>query len=425
MFLFLFLFLLSSIHLQSTVVYGERRDRSISWLNGERRNRSISWWWSSPATADDPGVDGLLNFVSNNTDIVSSVMMRCGVYTCLRNESSARPHATCLNNHGMGGKVTGNVSAACLRVIPVMLRLGVKVELWLGEDDSYQSAQLLFDHPEDTAQDLLAVVAQNPGITGFNIDLEPGHGQGNATTDTKRFSQFLGIVTNILNKKGVRFTADVSCQSTNTTAAANTFTSDCITLGQSGVNRLMNMRTYNAVSYEEWMYQYLAPALVAEGNLHVVGIGLGCWTQGKKEAHEWSTTPLSAEQRICYLMNQSKNMELDMFTIRQNETSHPEYGNWPESFWIDPLRRWMIGGGCDAQLPLRTQCPTASVGPQHSWKLGGMAPHCCISFSKRGTNATCKTACAKQECAADSNMHWVPLNYSHNPFTCCRNSVLK
>ena len=53
--------------------------------------------------------------------------------------------------------------------------LGVKIELWLGEDDSRQSALHLFADPAKVAKDLLAVAAANEGLTGFNIDLETAH----------------------------------------------------------------------------------------------------------------------------------------------------------------------------------------------------------------------------------------------------------
>lgn len=379
--------------------------------------KSISWWWTSPSTPNDPGVDGFLNFVTNNTDIVSSVIMNCGVVTCIHNRSSVRPHAKCLNNHGIGGKITGNLSEACLRVIPELTRLGIKTELWLGEDDSYESAQYLFDHPNETAADLLTLVSNYPAIKGFNLDLESGQG---TPADTSRYATFLGTVTNLLNTRTqgqVRFTADVSCS-----LAAfqhNSFTGNCKTLAGSGVNRIMNMRTYNAVSYEEWVYSYLAPAFIETKDQDVVGIGLGCWDYGNhsQEGSEWSVTAKSAEERICYLINQSKTVELDMFTIRQNQIK-PNYGDWPQSFWIAPLRRFMTDTTCEAKIPKHTVCPIASVGPANSWRPGGTAAHCCISMSHRG-NKTCNDACAKKECLSTKGMHWVALNYSHNPFTCC------
>ena len=372
--------------------------------------RQISWWWSSPATEDDPGVKGLLNFVSNNTDIVTTIIARCGIVTCVRNTSTHRPHSTCLNNNGTGGKITGELTKACMYVLPELKKLGVRVELWLGEDDSYESAQYLFKHPEETAQDLLKVADKYKGwIQGFNLDLEPGVG-GNST-DVMHFSSFLGQVTKVLNAEGLRFSADVGCLSVD--SPENSFATDCTTLSHSGVNRLMNMRTYNAQSFEEWVYTRLFPALSGGVQHNVIGMGLGCWADG----NIWSTTAVSAEDRICYLMNQSSlfSQELDMFTIAMDDKHQ-----WPLDFWLSPLRKWMGGGTCNAKIPVRTTCPNATVGDrEHSWFPGG-PPHCCVSFGNRGQGLHCNETCAEQECLSDKGMVWLPENYSTHPYTCCR-----
>eukprot|EP00939_MAST-03C_sp_MAST-3C-sp1_P000813 g813.t1 len=385
-------------------------------------SRSISWWWSAPENPEDPLVEGLLDFVKKNTDIVTTVIARCGIYTCLRNESSHRPNATCLNNGGIGGKIGGNISRACAYAIPKISDMGVRVEIWLGEDDSYESARYLFDHAEETAADLLDVASHYPDIRGFNIDLEPGRGEA---SDTLRYAQFLGTVTNVLNQHGLRFSADVGCRSVEEGSPG--MNSNCTVLARSGVNRLMNMRTYNALSYEEWVYTRFEPSIRDVDRHDVIGMGLGCWIDEEKNG-TWSTTPESAELRICYLMNQSALFapEIDMFTLRQTASSDlPPYGNFPETFWIAPLRKWMAGGGCEnATTPKRTRCPNATVGPSGSWKLGGDEPHCCVSFAHRGNGETCNKTCALAECLSDPGMEWKPENYSTHPYTCCRAGYL-
>lgn len=134
-------------------------------------------------------------------------MMRCGVYTCARDPNNK---TNCLNNGGTGGKLTGNISDACLRALPVLASLGIRAELWLGEDGSYSSARYLFDHAEDTAQDLIALSEAHPTIVGFNIDLEPWSYATNAS-DTALLAAFLGDVTAALSSEGLRFSADVTC----------------------------------------------------------------------------------------------------------------------------------------------------------------------------------------------------------------------
>ena len=295
---------------------------------------------------------------------------------------------------------------------PRLTALGIRTELWLGEDDSISSARYLFAHPAETARDLLAVAARHLDIAGFNIDLESGGGN---STDVQNFAAFLGTVTAALRggtaaaSRPLRFSADVGCG-----MGGAPLLSDCAPLIGSGVDRLMTMRTYNAISYEAWIYGDLAPALALR-RPDVLGVGLGCWVDGRTN-QTWSTTPISASQRACYLMNQSVQ-EIEMFTIRQGQADARL--NFPEPFWIAPLRQYMSGAGCAAEIPQRTVCPKATVGPADSWVPGGDAPHCCVSFAKRG-DAVCNRTCAQAECAADPGMVWKPENYSIHPYTCCR-----
>ena len=144
----------------------------------------------------------------------------------------------------------------------------------------------------------------------------------------------------------------------------------------------------------------------------MVGHGLGCYVDGETE-DTWAVTAESAEQRICYLMNQSAT-ELDVFQINQDGADA-----WPESFWIPQLEKFLAGGGCDAEIPARTACPNATVGPADSWSVGGDAPGCCVSSSSR-VGAYCDQACAEAECAAAPGMAWKPENYSTHPYECCK-----
>jgi hypothetical protein len=375
----------------------------------DRPPRQISWWWTSPDAADDPGVDGLLTFCSDHRSIITTVIMNCGVHTCERNSSTHRPNATCLNNGGIGGKLTGNLSAACLRAIPKLTELGIRTELWLGEDDSMESAKYLFAHPEQTAADLLALARAHPAIKGFNLDLEPGRG---IDRNSSRMAAFLGVVSKVLGERSLRFSADVGC--TASTAQADCLTCDCAALSRSGVHRLMDMSTYNALDYEEWLYAKAAPSIGLEAT-GVIGHGLGCWIDAHTNGTDhWSVTATSAEQRVCYLMNQSAT-EIDMFTIKQDAKAR-----FPEPFWIAPLEKFMSGGSCVAELPMHTKCPKATVGPPDSWQLSDEDKHCCISSARRGPDAVCNKACAEAECAADPGMFWKPENYSIHPYECCR-----
>jgi len=58
----------------------------------------------------------------------------------------------------------------------------------------------MFAHAADTADALLHVAAEHPGIVGFNIDLETGASTTQA--DTEAFAGFLGTVTRALRQVG-------------------------------------------------------------------------------------------------------------------------------------------------------------------------------------------------------------------------------
>ena len=137
--------------------------------------RAVSWWWDTPPSADDPAVAATLEFCTQHRDIVTTLIMRCNVLTCCRAGTGecgnavnhSIPRGSCTNNKGVGGVLTGEVSPACKKMIPALTALGIRSELWLGEDDAMSSARYLFAHAEETAADLLAVAKANPGYA-FN-----------------------------------------------------------------------------------------------------------------------------------------------------------------------------------------------------------------------------------------------------------------
>lgn len=219
--------------------------------------RSVSWWWAtsmddcSNSSAPCPEVDALVNFTKAHPTIVHTVIMRCGIVTCCRlncgdcpqspwNASCDTTRTNCSNNNGVGGTVVGELSPACKLAIPAMTQLGVRVELWLGEDDSITSARYLFAHPSETAAALLGVAAANPDIKGFNIDLETSKG---TAEDADAFAAFLSSVTDALAKAPggpLRFSADVACRD-EASIDANPLATNCSKLGRAG--RIMNMAT--------------------------------------------------------------------------------------------------------------------------------------------------------------------------------------
>ena len=354
----------------------------------------VGWWWDAPTSADDPRVNGLLSFAQENTDIVSTVLMRCGPST-------------------KNGTIQGDLVPACIRAIPALAALGVESELWLGETDDISAAAELMEHSDDVVATLKALGTAHPALRGFNFDLEISSAV-NCTATQRCDDMFAGFLAAV--KAGVggafRITADVDCSPA--TGGYAPIMSNCSLLA-SAADAVMDMRTYNGVSERAW-YEEAAPALGISG----VNIGLGCWNDSRTE-NTWALTSQSAEQRICYLLNHSVP-EIDMFRLKFDAATGAPI--WPYPFWVGALKRYVQGGGC-APAPLPTgHCPSdggwiddASVVPRYS--------PCCTLSAKAENRTACApkaspAACAQQQCEAAGLGHvWVPRDYSHFPYTCC------
>lgn len=404
-------------------------DRSL--MDHAASSRSVGWWWNGAGlSASAPAVHGLLDFCTRNRAIVTTVMMRCGVHTCCRTGTGdcgnaiGRPTGGCTNNHGIGGTIAGELSDGCKAVIPRLAQLGVRPEIWLGQDDSLSSARYLFNHSAQTATALLSVCKDSPDIKGFNLDLETKAAV--TAGDVARFASFLGDVTKaLLSARGLRFSADVGCVSLD--EGSGPLASDCRRLGASGVSKLMEMATYNAGSYAEWFG--VAQDSIGTVPPSVLGVGLGCWNNRAPNG-SWSMTARSAEERLCYLANRSVR-EVEMYDLRPGSTlGQLRAGEWgdPEDFWIAPLQRYMKGGGCEATIPAPWVCPNASLvgGPPFAWRHAPATParqnvSCCESNGNRGASwPTCSVACAKKECQARPGWRWVLQDYLKHPYLCCR-----
>jgi hypothetical protein len=218
-------------------------------------SRRVGWWWDAPSTAADPKVDALLGFAKNHTSIVASVMMLCGPTT-------------------KTGAVVGELLPSCARAIPALEKLGVDSELWLGETDSYNNSQLLFADPAKTVEALTKLGKDYPGIKGFNFDMEVGGSECKGAHCATGYAAFLSAVRTGLQATGrkYRITADTACAAGASGGWAPMIGS-CAVLA-TGADKILNMETYNAVSWEAWMAQ-LKPALQPGVPLEKLGAGLG------------------------------------------------------------------------------------------------------------------------------------------------------
>ena len=223
---------------------------------------AISWWVSNLVSGCDdpagpcPAADALLGWLNANSDIVDTLILRCGVFTCCRTgcgecggtlnaSRCGKPAGTCENGGGVGGTISGKVSAACHRVLPKLHALGVRAELWLGNDDSLVSARHLLQRPNETATALLDLARQNSNIAGFNIDLEAG---GGTVADGLLHRAFLEQVRGTLSQAGgLRLSSDVAC-SNFAGILGRPLASNCSLLGDANLHggRIMNMATYDA-----------------------------------------------------------------------------------------------------------------------------------------------------------------------------------
>ena len=355
----------------------------------------VGWWWDAPTTsAADPRAVGLISFAKAHTDIVSTVLMRCGPST-------------------KNGSIVGDVVPACARVIPSLAALGVESELWLGETDDVAAAVTLMKDPASVVARLKALGAAHPGLRGFNFDLEISS-VVNCTATQRCDDMFAGFLAAV--KAGVggafRITADVDCSPAGRGYAP--IMSNCSLLA-SAADAVMDMRTYNGVSERAW-YEEAAPALGISG----VNIGLGCWNDSRTE-HTWALTSESAKQRVCYLLNHSVS-EVDMFRLNFDAVTGAPV--WPYPFWIGALERYVQGGGCEP-APLPTgHCPADGGWVDDASVVPGFAACCTLSAKAENRTAcapkTSPSACAQQQCEAAAVPHvWVPRDYSHFPYTCC------
>lgn len=127
-----------------------------------------------------------------------------------------------------------------------------------------------------------------------------GSPTGNSA-DAALFAQWLEAVRTILSPHGVRLTVAVA----NWSPVLREFK----TLA-GAVDRLLDMETYNAKSYMEWL-TYYTPLLGIPRSQ--AGVGLGCWLD-KSTNGTWSVTNTSAVQRVQRAIS-DQMLELAMFRL--------------------------------------------------------------------------------------------------------------
>jgi hypothetical protein len=331
--------------------------------------RKVSWWWDGrPSRA--PNASALLSFVSAHRDIVSSVMLNCGVQV------------------QDNGTISGAVSSACVTAIKGLRSINVGAELWLGEQDSIDAARRLFAQPQ-RAQASLTQVIKKFGLSGINFDLEPA--KSNAS-DAAAYAAFFRTIRPALNAAGARITVDAALWTTML-AQMGEYSNE--------VDRVLYMHTYYAGSLEEWL-EFLQPVLDEEAVARdKLGAGLAIFHDTRTVG--WADTAEAAKERLCWLENQSVP-EVAMFRIDRSPSRR-----WPDEFWIAPLQAYVSGQACAPGPAPTGGCPPEWTGPDSSG--------CCTLHS----SPSCGKSCAQATCEHGwkPGWWWKPEDYRHHPYTCC------
>jgi hypothetical protein len=338
---------------------------------------AVSFWFDASNPAE---FVPLLQKVGAHKDAITSVILFCGV--------SVAP----------GGAIGGNISSACAaQLIPGLRQLGVKVEMTVESGTSdVKDYRVLFAADPQPLAERLAAMGTAHGISGWNMDLEPQKGTPASTAaDALLYANWANKVRPTLRAAGQRFTADV--------ADWGPMIAQYPTLA-TGFDRLMDMETYNAASFGEWLGRFQTFTNATTGApLAGTSVGLGCWIDGTTNAtgpDHWSATAASAAERICRVMNVSVP-EVSFWVLSGAK------GQDPEEFWWPALEKYMKGGGCaPPPMPPNEVCP-ASLPHSHRASPGG----CCLASYTTG----CSQACEQAACNATKGWHWkTGLNYSHD-----------
>ena len=227
---------------------------------------AISWWY-----VPDQNWPLMIDQIKPHLNVVTSVMIYCGVLVSPSGVIEVGSSKHCLD---------GNTGT-----IPALNKLGVRVEFWLeAASRSIGGYRNLWANLSSI--DVMVHVAQKYDLWGWNIDLEP---ISSTTEDASLFVVWLATLKQRLNAIGVRLTLDVATWSPvlvefETLAA--------------GVNRLINMETYQGSSFEHWVDYYYQPLNITTVPRIQRAYGLGCWVDSTTNG-TWSDTPASVTQRIA------------------------------------------------------------------------------------------------------------------------------
>jgi hypothetical protein len=251
---------------------------------------AISWWYSP-----ESNWQMMIEEIRPHLDLVTSIMVYCGPE--IADDGTILPYMSPLcYSDGEG-------------VLPALSELGVRPEIWLGFGNCSIDAYRLLWNDTTISVQLLVALAVEYNISGWNIDIEPASencrgGPTGTAEDATAYAKWLLTLRGALHAVGVRLTVDVDNWSPVTSQFG---------LLAPSVDRLFDMRTYNADSMEQWMDAYYVPYVNATGILNATGVGLGCYVD-QTTSGTWSVTAESASERISQI-NVDQLPEIAMFNL--------------------------------------------------------------------------------------------------------------
>jgi hypothetical protein len=271
-------------------------------------------WWSKKMVsmwyAPNNNWPQAVSLIKAHKGSVTSVMSYCGL--------DVRDNGT----------VITEFSSACASLFPALQSLGVQAEIVINAGNcSIDTYRLLWSDVTVSPRVLRdAVIAAN--ASGLNVDFEPQAdnckgGPTGTAGDAASFAAWLQAVRAQLAPLGARLTVDV--------ASWSPVLAQYAVLAQ-GVDRLLDMSTYNGDAAASWSTEF--DSFVSKAPIDTVGVGLGGWSDG---GNAWWETQAAANYKVGKSMA-AKVPELAVFRIVPEESP-----SWPLDFWWTPLEHFLSG----------------------------------------------------------------------------------
>jgi len=273
-------------------------------------------WWSNASApvvsfwyAPDNNWPAAVALVGAHAPRVTSVMSYCGL------------------DIADDGTIISAFHATCAGLFPALRALGVQTELATGSGNCSIDAMRRLWADTDASPRVLAAAVALANASGLNVDFEPQAdrckgGPTGTAADAALFARWLAAVRAALHPLGARLTVDV--------AGWSPVLREFGALA-AGVDRVLDMSTYNGGSAAEWQTYF--DALVGGTPREEIGVGLGAWAA--EPAAWWATAP-AAEYKVAAALR-ARVPELAFFRIVPSPDVVPE---WPLSFWWAALEKF-------------------------------------------------------------------------------------